>query len=180
MEMLTPVQLNDMIARGEPVLVIDVRSPAEFTEAHAPFASNQPLPDLNATAIRADIEKTGKRLVFICKSGSRGKAACEKLMAAGLTNVCNVEGGTTGWIEAGLPVVRGGKSFSIEQQTRLVIGSMVLLGVGLGATVHPGFLGIAGFFGAGLVFAALTDSCMLGLMIASMPWNRSKPTCPVR
>lgn len=180
MEMLTSARLSEMVGRGEPLEVIDVRSPAEFAEAHVSFARNQPLPDLNTSAIRADIEKTGKRLVFICKSGSRGKAACEKLMSAGLTNVCNVEGGTSGWIEAGLPVVRGGKAFSIERQTRLVIGSMVLLGVGLGALVHPGFLGIAAFFGAGLVFAALTDSCMLGLLIASMPWNRSKNTCPVR
>lgn len=177
MQVVSPSELNAMVARGESLLVVDVRSPAEYGEAHVPFAVNHPLPDLDARALRAEIEKNQKRLVFICKSGARGRSACEKALAAGIDAVCNVDGGTGAWIDAGLPVTRGAKSFSVERQTRIVIGSMVLLGVGLGAFVHPYFLGISAFFGAGLVYAGLSDSCMLGLLIAAMPWNRRAPGC---
>jgi hypothetical protein len=50
------------------------------------------------------------------------------------------------------------------------------LGVGLGF-VHPALFGIAAFVGAGLVFAGVTDTCGMGLLLARMPWNRRKPTC---
>ena len=64
---------------------------------------------------------------------------------------------------------------------RIAAGSLVLLGVGLGF-VHPAFFGIAGFVGAGLVFAGITDTCGMGMLLARMPWNRrgpaaSGPTC---
>ena len=61
-------------------------------------------------------------------------------------------------------------------------GALVLIGVGLGF-VHPAFFGIAAFVGAGLVFAGVTDTCGMGMMLARMPWNRRKAkatgqTCP--
>ena len=177
MQTLSPAQLHSMASTGDSMIVVDVRSPAEFGEAHVPFAVNHPLPDLDAGALKAEAERAGKRLVFICKSGARGRSACEKAMAAGISAVWNVDGGTGAWIEAGYPVVRGSKSFSVERQTRVVIGGMVLLGTALGAFVHPGFLGISAFFGAGLVYAGLSDSCMLAVLIASMPWNRRRPGC---
>ena len=78
--------------------------------------------------------------------------------------------------EAGLPVVRGRKMMSLERQVRIAAGSLVLLGVGLGF-VHPAFFGLAGFVGAGLVFAGITDTCGMGMLLARMPWNRREPTC---
>ena len=78
-------------------------------------------------------------LYLICRSGSRGRQACEKFLAAGFTNVVNVEGGTLACVEAGLPVVRGKKAISLERQVRIAAGSLVLLGVLLGWLVHPAF-----------------------------------------
>ncbi len=49
------------------------------------------------------------------------------------------------------------------------------LGVGLGL-LHPAFLGLAAFVGAGLVFAGVTDTCGMGLLLARMPWNRVEGT----
>lgn len=51
--------------------------------------------------------KDSPPLDVICRSGNCGKQACEKYLAAGYTNVVNVEGGTQGWDQAGLPVARG-------------------------------------------------------------------------
>jgi hypothetical protein len=68
--------------------------------------------------------------------------------------------------------VRGKKVVSLERQVRIAAGSLVLLGVGLGWYVHPGFFGLAAFVGAGLVFAGVTDTCGMGMLLARMPWNQ--------
>lgn len=155
--------------------LVDVRTPIEFQEVHAAGARNVPLDRLDPADFPAD-----RPIHVICRSGSRGRQACEKLLAAG-RNVVNVEGGTLAWIECGLPVVRGKKMISLERQVRIVAGMLVMIGVALGWFVHPAFLGLAAFVGAGLTFAGLTDTCGMGLLLARMPWNRTAPaTCAVQ
>lgn len=170
---ISPAELYARKQRGEPVEVIDVRTPVEFREVHCPWARNIPLTELDPKAVMASrTVPADKPLYIICKSGSRGKQACEKFLASGFTNVINVEGGTTAWENAGLPVNRGKKAISLERQVRIAAGSLVLLGVVLGVWVHPGFLAIAAFVGAGLVFAGVTDTCGMALLLARMPWNQ--------
>ena len=106
-------------------------------------------------------------------AAGRGAAkACEKFVAAGFTNVVNVEGGVLAWEQAGLPVVRGKKAMSLERQVRIAAGSLVVLGSALGFFVHPYFMAVPAFVGAGLVFAGVTDTCGMGMMLARMPWNQ--------
>ncbi len=95
-------------------------------------------------------------------------------MAAGLSDVINIEGGTSAWEQAGLPVVRGKKAMSLERQVRIAAGSLILVGVILSFVVHPYLIGISAFVGAGLVFAGITDTCGMGMMLAKMPWNQVK------
>jgi len=87
-----------------------------------------------------------------------------------------VEGGTNAWIAAGLPVIRGRKTISIERQVRIGAGSLVVIGTGLGRFVHPAFYILAAFVGAGLVFAGVTDICGMANVLAKAPWNRTKPS----
>ncbi|MEZ6066663.1 MAG: DUF2892 domain-containing protein [Planctomycetaceae bacterium] len=110
-------------------------------------------------------------MYVICKSGSRGSKACEQLAASGL-DVVNVDGGTEAWAAAGLPVVRGKASMSLERQVRIAAGLLVLVGVTLAYLIHPAWMGLSAFVGAGLVFAGITDTCGMGLMLAKMPWNQ--------
>jgi rhodanese-related sulfurtransferase len=152
------------------VELVDVRTPVEFREVHADRARNIPLDRLDPAAMPTD-----RPIFVICKSGSRGRQACEKLRAAGL-DAFNVEGGTLAWIECGLPVMRGKKSMSLERQVRIAAGTLVLIGVILGWLVHPAILGLAAFVGAGLVFAGITDTCGMGMLLARMPWNRVAPS----
>ncbi|AGA24876.1 rhodanese-like domain-containing protein [Singulisphaera acidiphila] len=170
---IRPTELEELRRRGNPVDLIDVRTPAEYREVHAEPARLVPLETLDPRAImEARDTPTDATVYTICRSGSRGRSAAEKFHAAGFTNVVNVEGGTLAWEQAGLPVVRGEKTVSLERQVRIAAGSLVVLGTALGAFVHPGFLGLAAFVGAGLVFAGVTDTCGMGMILARMPWNR--------
>jgi rhodanese-related sulfurtransferase len=173
---ISPRQLADVCKNGT-IDLIDVRTPVEFRELHASHARNLPLDRLDPAAVmRAREGNTDEPLYLICRSGSRGRQACEKFLAAGFSNVVNVEGGTLAWAECGLPVVRGRKAISLERQVRMAAGLLVLLGALLAWLVHPAFLGLAAFVGAGLVFASVTDTCGMGLLLARMPWNRVKET----
>jgi rhodanese-related sulfurtransferase len=165
--LVTPGRLAEL-ARAGAVTLIDVRTPAEFEEVHVAFARNVPLDRLDPPALNLD---PSAPVYVVCQKGGRGQKACEKLAAAGFAQVANVEGGTLACVGAGLPVVRGRKAVSLERQVRIAAGSLVLLGAGL-SLVHPGFVGIAAFVGAGLVFAGVTDTCGMALLLARMPWNR--------
>ncbi len=111
--------------------------------------------------------------MLICRSGSRAKKAAEKLAAAGMTNLHILEGGMLAWSEAGLPAKRGRKVMSLERQVRIAAGAIVFTGVLLAQFVNPAFIWLAGFVGAGLMFAGITDWCGMGLLIAKAPWNRA-------
>jgi rhodanese-related sulfurtransferase len=170
---ITPRELNARREAGQVIELIDVRTPIEFREVHADGASNEPLDTLNPQTVIAGRQgRLDQPLYVICRSGSRGHQACQRLIAAGHANVVNVEGGTLAWTEAGYSVVRGKKAMSLERQVRIAAGSMVFVGVMLGYFVHPIFLGLSGFVGAGLVFAGITDTCGMGLLLARMPWNQ--------
>ena len=171
---ITPKELDALRQCGEPIELIDVRTPAEFREIHAAIARNLPLDRLDPQAIAAGRNGSADRpLYVICRSGKRADQACQQLEKAGL-NVVNVEGGTLAWDQAGLPVVRGKKTISLERQVRIAAGSLVLLGVALGYLVHSVFFGLSAFVGAGLVFAGITDTCGMGMLLARMPWNQVK------
>lgn len=58
------------------------------------------------------------------------------------------------------------------RQVQVAAGSLVLLGVFLGAYVSPGFYFLAGFVGAGLVFAGFSGFCGMARLLMRMPWNR--------
>lgn len=166
------VQKLAELAKQGSIDLIDVRTPVEFREVHATQARNVPLDKLVPQQVMQ--EKQGAAdtpLYVICLGGQRGEQACRKFHEAGHTNVINVEGGTRAWEAAGLPVVRGKKAISLERQVRIAAGSLILLGVGL-SFVNPYFIGLSAFVGAGLVFAGITNTCGMAMLLAKMPWNQ--------
>jgi rhodanese-related sulfurtransferase len=159
-------------------VLIDVRTPVEFAEVHAEGARLVPLDVLDPGAAMKEHAGSGEPIYVICKSGNRASKAVERFHAAGFHNVLNVEGGTDGWVKAGLPVVRSAtKVISLERQVRIGAGLLVLIGVVLGFLVHPAFFGLSAFVGAGLTFAGITDWCGMGLLLAKLPWNNRAPSC---
>jgi len=170
-------ELADLYAKNPELELVDVRTPAEFGEVHVSYAKNVPLDQLNPREfLAARNGRSGQPVYVICRSGQRSAMAAERIRSAGFENVTNVEGGTSAAVQSGLPVVRGRKAMSLERQVRIAAGSLVVIGVLLGGTVHWAFYGLSAFVGAGLVFAGVTDTCAMGMMIAKMPWNQRK-TC---
>jgi rhodanese-related sulfurtransferase len=167
---ISPQDLAECIERGEVREIIDVRTPAEFREVHAPAARNVPLDELTPEKVVGT--PADRPIYFVCQGGGRSAKACQKLIGGGITNVVSVEGGTHAWQAAGLPVVRGKKAISLERQVRIAAGSLVLLGILLAYVVHPYLIGLSAFVGAGLVFAGVTDTCGMAMLLARMPWNK--------
>jgi rhodanese-related sulfurtransferase len=174
MNTITPQQLRSRQDGGEKVCLLDVRTPAEHAEIHVPGVYLMPLDRLDCSALSQAEGFSKDRPVFVfCRSGSRAKIAAEKLEKEGFTDCHVVDGGTLGWAEAGLPVNRGTSSvMSLERQVRIAAGALVLGGVLLSHFVHPSFIWLSGFVGAGLIFAGATDWCGMGMLIARMPWNQ--------
>lgn len=167
---IDPVELRELIDTGYDIELIDVRTPAEFREVHAAIARNVPLDALKPAEMIASRGDNPEPLYFICRSDGRGKRACEAFIAAGYHNVVNVAGGTVAWDDLGLAVVRGAKSISLERQVRIAAGLLVLGGIAL-SVLSPWWLALSALVGAGLVFAGVTDSCGMAMVLAKMPWN---------
>lgn len=177
---IAPLALAELCKGDRKIELLDVRTPVEFRELHAAGARNVPLDQLDPVIVMQARNGAGNDpLYVICRGGSRGRQACEKFVQAGYLNVVNVEGGTLAWAERGLPVVRGKKTISLERQVRIAAGLLVLLGALLAWLVHPAFTALSALVGAGLVYAGVSDTCGMGLLLARMPWNRVKdPVSP--
>jgi rhodanese-related sulfurtransferase len=170
---ISPSSLADLRRRSDGVTLIDVRTPAEYDEVHVEGARNIPLDRLDPRAIAAEHAGKAGPLYFVCKSGGRSQKACEQLIAAGINDVVSVEGGTSACEAAGMKVARSGrKVMSLERQVRICAGGLVVLGAVLGHFVNPAWHALSAFIGAGLVFAGVTDTCGMAMMLAKMPWNQ--------
>lgn len=150
---------------------IEVRTGSEFRSVHVKGSRNIPLDqlkeDLNTAALNREAP-----VLLICKSGSRSNQAEKLLRENGFDEVECVEGGTDQCEQAGVEVVRGVQSISLERQVRIAAGTLVVVGVALGFWVHTGFLIVSAFVGAGLVYAGVTNTCGMGMLLAKAPWNR--------
>jgi rhodanese-related sulfurtransferase len=151
-------------------LLLDVRTPAEFEEAHIAGSVLHPLSSLNLNEVeKLAAGKSG--CVVVCKSGNRAVQAAEKLKASRLPGLSVLEGGVTAWEAAGLPLERGQKTMSLDRQVRISSGGLVLTGIILAHFVNPWFVAISVFIGAGTVYAGISDTCGMGMLLAQMPWN---------
>ena len=170
---ITPEELRQRQQRGESVELLDVRTPIEFREVHATIARNVPLDQIDADAIMAARNGSADQpLYLICRAGARSCRACEQFVAAGYDRVVSVEGGTDAWVRAGLDVVRGKKAISLQRQVQIIAGLLIVVGSLLAFLLHPYWIALPASVGLGLLLTGITDTCMMGLMLAKMPWNR--------
>ena len=168
---LDHVELTRLRAERPEVRLLDVRTPGEFEAEHIAGAYNVPLDTLDehGAEIRA---RVADPVVLVCRSGQRARKAEEALRAAGMTNLYLLDGGMGSWVAAGLPVRRGVPRMSLERQVRIAAGGLAAAGGFLALFLNPLFAIIPAFIGSGLVFAGVTDTCMLGMLLARLPHNR--------
>jgi rhodanese-related sulfurtransferase len=162
--------LHAMLDSPTPPRVLDVRTPGEFESVHIAGAYNVPLDLLreHRDEIRDHLDD---EVVLVCQSGLRAAQAEETLRNAGLSNVHILDGGISAWQAQGFGVNRGAQRWDLERQVRLVAGLIVAVSI-LVSVVVPGAQWVAFAIGAGLTFAAVTNSCAMGMMLARLPYNR--------
>jgi rhodanese-related sulfurtransferase len=166
-------ELRQLIQEDPGTRILDVRTGSEFESVHIPGSFNVPL-DTLAEHVRdlADLEHS---VVLVCQSGGRATTAQQKLNAAGKSNLRVLEGGMGGWQLAGGDVVKGDEKWDLERQVRAVAGGMVFASI-LASLRFPKARFLAGGVGFGLLTAALTNTCAMGMMLTKLPYNRG-PEC---
>ena len=162
--------LNRLLSSPSAPRVIDVRTPGEFETVHMPGSYNVPL-DLLREHRDEILAHVDQDVVLVCRSGQRAAQAEETLRRAGLSNVHILDGGITAWQSNGFDVKRRGQRWDLERQVRLVAGLIVAISV-LASIFVPGVKWVAFAIGAGLTFAAVSNTCAMGMLLAKLPYNR--------
>ena len=175
---ITPRELHRRMTEGLLIDLLDVRTPAEHAAVHVSGTRLLPLDKLDAAAFLMNRGRSDVPLYVLCQSGSRAAKAVEKFQRAGFEGCVQVEGGIGAWVEAGLPVERGeSRVLPLMRQVQITVGILSTAGAALALGVNVWFAIIPLVTGCGLLFAGLTGTCGLALLLARMPWNR-QANCP--
>jgi len=158
------------LRNGGAASVIDVRTGAEFAGEHVEGSRLIPLDQVEQRA--DEVRATPAPRLILCRSGARAEMARQQLDKQHVRGLTVVEGGIEALRAAGGETRKGRSVMSLERQVRIAAGVLVLMGVTLGALVHPALFGVAAFVGVGLTFAGITDWCGMGMLLAKAPWNR--------
>jgi len=171
---ITSSELEKKLSANPGLTILDVRTSVEFEQTHIEGSVNIPLDQFNPSDfIKNNSYSTAHKVYLVCQSGQRSQHAAKLFDKEGLSGAIVLEGGIVEWVKAGFKVKTGNtKIISLERQVRIAAGSLVLLGIVLGKFVHPAFIWLSAFVGAGLINAGITDWCGMGLLLARLPWNQ--------
>lgn len=152
--------------------LLDVREYAEFSAGHIEGAESVPLSQL---ARKAEDWSRDLPLAVVCRTSRRAGQAQRQLRMMGFQDVQMMECGVEGWKASGGSLVQTQRvPWSLERQVRIAAGSLVLITLVLALTVSSYFLAGTALVGMGLVFAGISDICMMASLLGRLPWNRQK------
>lgn len=174
---MTTAQLQELDAQtlqklltDNAVTLVDVREADEYTTERIPGSVLHPLSQFDTQQIQS---APGTTLVLYCRSGNRSAQAAHQCLAAGFPSITHLKGGILSWKTTGYSVEKSKNTpISLFRQVQIAAGLLVVLGTFLGVIVSPSFLLLSGVVGAGLVFAGLTDTCAMGMLLAKLPYNQ--------
>jgi rhodanese-related sulfurtransferase len=169
---MKPQHLSAAMSTGTTVRILDVRTPGEFENRHIPGAYNVPLDQLpeHAPELRA---ATNSIVVLVCQSGQRATRAEALLRESGMPDVHVLDGGMAAWIQEGRPTRRTRARMSLERQVRIAAGTLVASSAIAALFISPLWAALSAAVGCGLVFAGITDTCTMGMLLARLPYNRA-------
>ena len=150
-------------------ILVDVRTPNEFRSERIASSKNIPLDKFED---HLDSLSEHNDLVLVCASGTRAQKA-QKMLVAKNPDVKVLKDGIKGWKEAGrqLEIDKSG-AISLERQVRIVAGGLVATGALLAIAVNPYWAALSAFVGCGLVFAGVTNTCGMAMILAKLPYNQ--------
>ena len=101
-------ELKRRLDRGEDVVVLDVRTPADFVggQGHIAGATNIPLEELGSRL--AELGGADRPVALVCRTDRRSDKAAALLASRGFRRVVVVQGGMTAWLANGWPVEDAG------------------------------------------------------------------------
>ncbi len=170
LEMIMPKDALTIIEKDPYFKFLDVRSNLEFSEAHINNSINIPIDTLLSKI--NDLSESKQKYIVYCRTGNRSPMAADMLLSAGISGVKVMSGGITRWQKENLSVIKGEGGVSLERQVRLIAGSIVLFGIIMAVLVHWAFIFISVFVSSGLIFSGITDSCLMGMLLMKLPYNK--------
>ncbi len=96
-----PSEVVSKLDNRDDVVLLDVRTPAEYGEVHLAGATLLPVQELTAEALAAvglGEEMRDKEIIIYCRSGNRSKTAYDIMKELGYTNIKSVAGGMNAWV----------------------------------------------------------------------------------
>ena len=161
---------------SDKLCIVDLRTLSEVETEYIEGCLHFPVQTLNSAMLHSYLEQEGlstEQLIYLlCAGGARASIAAEKLKEDIKAELIIISGGLNALIASGLIPSKGpSNSLSLERQVRITAGSLVVIGILAGQFISPLFYMLSGFVGGGLVFAGVTDTCGMGMLLARMPWN---------
>ena len=173
---INSTEFIQMQRTGKVTLCVDVRTPAEYSGGFCVESKNLPLdqinPELLVQLIKDSTLTDNQPVYLMCQAGKRAQMAADKLKGKLNNPLVVIEGGMNAIPE---DLVKAHKKaiLPLDRQTQIAIGSLVLLSMIIGTFINPAGYGLAAFVGCGLIFAGLSGTCLLGMLVAKMPWNKA-------
>ena len=114
LEHWSPVQVKAALDAAE-IVLIDVRTPAEYSMEHVEGAFLMPMAFFKAEALPT---QDGKRIVLHCGSGMRSSKVADLCQAAGIAPLAHMDGGFGAWKAGKLPYIGTNMATGAPQPVR--------------------------------------------------------------
>ncbi len=171
LEMISPHDAASLLKQDTQTKILDVRSALEFSQLHIEPSLNIPI-DMISAKIN-ELSQSGQNYLVLCHTGNRAAMAADMLMQSGIHTVKVMQGGIVHWQKEKLPVIKGQGTMSLERQVRVIAGSLILLGIIMSWLLNWAFIFISVFVSSGLIYAGLTDNCLMGMLLMKLPYNKN-------
>lgn len=99
---LTSPEAYNMISKDSKVVVLDVRTPEEFSAGHIKNAINIDIKQSDALSKIDSLDHNATYVVH-CRTNHRSKIAVDHMVEAGFKNIYQISDGFNGWNLNGLP-----------------------------------------------------------------------------
>lgn len=102
---LSPSKAIRLMNNHDDILILDIRTEADYKSGHINGAKNVPLNNF-ATSISGLSSSKNEPVLLYCNSGNTVTRAIKMLKKAGFEQVNNLEGGIAAWKEANMPLTK--------------------------------------------------------------------------